>query len=519
MGICMKRRAFLASGVLGFPALLLSRSGLGQAYFSNEDLGVASGDPTASSVIIWTKVPSQYAENQGRVRVDVAYEVSLSPDFQEIALSGTQSTSLEHDFTVKIHVQNLEANTRYYFRFATEEGYRSVVGITRTLPDALSSPEKVRFASVSCQDYTLGYFTVYQALLNDDLDFIVHLGDAIYEKSGAIYQGGPVRTDNIGGGKATTLAHYREKYRLYLTDPYYKEIRRRVPFICMSDDHEVFNNWGGGTLLDSEMERKNSGLRAFHEYMPTSNDARTDSSPYQVHRKFAFGNLVDFIVTDQRQYRTGPCKFTDIPICPGSDTRTMLGPAQKEWLLNSLGNSEARWRVMLSGLVTMPIGLSLPGLDYRALEVFGLPEANFNGVFFNRDAWDGYSEERSEICEFVANNKIKNIIMSSGDIHNYYAGSLLRYESEGEKIATEFVTSSITSNGISDLLGFDINSILSPVLLRINPHLKYCNVTRHGYTRFEVREEGAQVTFVAVDSIKRPTSGAGAIGSFKVLPD
>ncbi|MGE0173249.1 MAG: alkaline phosphatase [Oligoflexales bacterium] len=517
----MKRRTFLASGVLGLPGLMLTRNLIAKAWDQTEDLGVASGEPTASSVVIWTCVPAQFGSAQGARSLEVTWEVALSQDFRDIVASGVLTASEASDYTVKTQVEGLQPYTRYYYRFATTTGYKSVVGITQTMPDNDTMIDKLRFASVSCQDFTLGYFTVFQAILNDQVDFVVHLGDAIYEKSGAAYQGGAVRTDKIGGGKATTLEHYRQKYRLYLTDPYYKELRRTVPIICLSDDHEVFNNWGGGTLDSAGSARKIAGLRAFHEFMPSPFAPSTDATPTKVFRKLSAGSLVDFVITDQRQYRNGPCKLASLPPCTrDSGDHTMLGTAQRDWFFNTLGESTARWRILLSGLVTTPIGLTLPfGLNSKALGVFSKPEESFAGVYFNTDSWDGYRHERKAICDFVADNNIKNLIISSGDIHNYYAGDLLRDESKGEKIATEFVTASITSNGISDLVGHDLNAILSPVLLKVNPHLKFCNVTRHGYTRFEVSEAGVDVSFVAVDTIKKPTASAGSIANFKVLPD
>ena len=107
---------------------------------------------------------------------------------------------------------------------------------------------------------------------------------------------------------------------------------------------------------------------------------------------FSLGD-VDFFLLDGRTYRTNP--FDDGP--------AMLGPEQKAWLLESLGASEATFKVIASP-VAWADGAK-PG---------------------SRDTWSGFPEEREEIFRFIEENDITGVVLLSSDRHRSEAWAIER---------------------------------------------------------------------------------------------
>ena len=174
--------------------------------------GVASGDPTNSAVVIWTRVTPSFKASE----VSVDWEVSRTPDFSVTLQEGTFRTGPERDYTVKVDVKDLEAGQHYYYRFKAEEQY-SLVGETNTLPQ---DPEEMRIAFASCSNYEWGYFNAYAAMAADeDIDLVVHLGDYIYEYAVGVYGDTSLGRFNVPDKEITALQDYRTRYSLYRLDP------------------------------------------------------------------------------------------------------------------------------------------------------------------------------------------------------------------------------------------------------------------------------------------------------------
>ncbi len=227
--------------------------------------------------------------------------IATSPEFSPATIVGqyVQETGPGQDYTVRIRAKALAASTFYFYRFTTDSGYSSVIGRTKTAPDQFSL-QTVRFAVVSCQDFTQGYFLSYRAISATAIDFVLHLGDFIYEKGATA-----VRTDIIGGGEATTLEHYRQKYKLYLTDPDLKEARRLFPFVHLWDDHEVVNNYSGPELAASDPGRMQGGYQAFYEFNPVDGmPSFSGGEPFApMTRALRFGKHLELFALDQRHFR------------------------------------------------------------------------------------------------------------------------------------------------------------------------------------------------------------------------
>ncbi len=516
------RRSLLKASVAA--PMLLTLAPSAQAQLEG-DVGVASGDPRPYSVVIWTRVP-EFA--QSGTSVVVSYKVSRNADLSQPVATGTFTTSATRDWTVKLRVSGLEPFTRYYYGFTTTTGYTSVTGRTKTIPNYGQRIEEVRFAYVSCQDFTAGYYTVYANMATqDDIDFCVHLGDNIYETGSAAFQGA-VREDTIGDGEAKVLDEYRQKYKLYLTDPNMREVRRLFPWFIMWDDHEVFNDYAGTTVDTVAPGRRQDGYQAFMEYMPMAPQSTTDPNELRMYRKVPFGLLMDLILTDERQYRdplicdtsffTTGCEGLDDP------NRTMLGTTQAAWLKDALQSSPTRrWKMLMSEVMWQRFTIlgfgSGAGKDLPQ-KIFKNPLAVDPGVYINLDAWDGYPEERKGILQFIKDEGIKNVVVCTGDIHNCYAGELRPdfLDETSDSVAVEVVGGSVTSSGIAELTGgLDLTELGQTLILGANPSMKYLDLTYHVFTKMIVREEAVTVSYEAVGTVTAQTAQAFQLAKFQVF--
>ncbi len=296
---------------------------------------VASGDPRPDSVILWTKV--QDPDMPDAVQVEVATD----ENFSDIVFTRSLTAEAAYDYVVKLRVEGLMPYTTYYYRFIYGSGALmeySNVGRTRTAPDP-TDPKPVRFAVVYCQDYVGRYYNVFAKMLKDhdeDIDFVVHLGDYIYETTGdPSFQNSSsdreiVFSDEagaiaLGDGTepyfgASSLSNYREIYATYRTDEVFQQVHERWPMITIWDDHEFSDDsWGAtATYFDGrkdeyDEDRKRNSEQAFFEWAPIDVGINADgvfeldaSMLYpnsKIYRDFHFGSLLHLVMTDYRNYR------------------------------------------------------------------------------------------------------------------------------------------------------------------------------------------------------------------------
>ncbi|MES2332105.1 MAG: alkaline phosphatase D family protein [Bacteroidota bacterium] len=253
--------------------------------------GVASGDPTADSVILWTRRPPVKGSSTGKLVVEIA----STPEFNKILVTGTANISADSDWTCRFRAKDLKPNREYWYRFVDDHGFASRVGrtITATSND---SDTPVRFTFVSCQCPNEGSLHAYRRMIFDDearprdqqLNFVLHLGDFIYEVT---WYGEDNPNGNRGrrirdlykfpqGRKVTnfhlpvTLEDYRTLYRAYLEDPDLQDARARWPFVCVWDNHEFA--WAGfqsqyvagGGYNAPAQNQKVSANQAWWEFIP-----------------------------------------------------------------------------------------------------------------------------------------------------------------------------------------------------------------------------------------------------------
>jgi alkaline phosphatase D len=211
--------------------------------------GVASGDPTATELLLWTRVtpdPSAVPGSGLGAPTTVRWEVAADEDFRRVVRRGVVCSDPGRDHTVKVMVDDLEPYTRCFYRFRAL-GQTSLVGRTQTSPDEPGSLHALRLAFVSCSNYTGGWFTAHRGLTaRDDLDVVLHLGDYVYEYGNGEDRYGPDalagRRDHRPAVEKVSLEDYRVRHALHKTDPDLQAAHERHPRITIFDDHEIITD-------------------------------------------------------------------------------------------------------------------------------------------------------------------------------------------------------------------------------------------------------------------------------------
>jgi alkaline phosphatase D len=309
--------------------------------------GVASADPQADAVVLWTR-----AQPEAEVpEVKLLVQVSSSDNFSNIVLEALLSTGPDSDYTVRTYLQGLSPDTVYYYRFLGPNGSTSRLGRTRTAP-APDQEKNISMAFASCQSYEQAYYGSWARMLADDdaatgddkIQFILHLGDFVYERSWNKRLDGSAQSRYVppfpDGEKtdinryAVSLADYRHLYKTYLSDPWLQAARARWPFICIWDDHEFcdnnfqsYNTYGDKPRLQAR--RKQYANQAWSEYIPAILGELKDQPAHEfkagqlrgndnadnlaavsslcIYRTLNWGKNLDLVLTDTRSYRSAPC--------------------------------------------------------------------------------------------------------------------------------------------------------------------------------------------------------------------
>ena len=479
--------------------------------------GVASGDPVDEGVVLWTRVTPDVDGS-----IEVSWRVARTPTLEDVVRRGTAVTDGSVDYTVHVDVRGLEPETRYFYAFEAL-GRRSPVGRTKTAP--AEHCDRLRFALVSCAKYTAGYFNVYARIAErDDLDFLLHVGDYIYEYGNDDPKSAP--GPKIGRGvepphEARTLADYRARYAHYRQDPDLQLLHETHPIVATLDDHELADDaWRGGAGgHDSSTEgdwtaRREAALRAWREWMPV----RVPPPPNEdrIYRTLAFGDLADVIMLDGRtkrdQQTTGPALDA-----PG---RSVLGREEREWLLDELSHSRATWRLIGNDVMVGQVYTAfLPEELGHPLSEVGILTERDHGP--EPDQWDGYTAERADLLRFLAEKQIRNVVFLSGDVHTAWAVELKRRPEDAHEVpaAVEFVTASVTTENLDDDLGAEPGTRSLEVERKVieeNPHVHWVNLDAHGYVLVDVTHERARGAWWFVPETKRRVAGERCDAVFEV---
>jgi alkaline phosphatase D len=539
----MDRRSFLKAG-LGIGAIEILPLGSNTSLFSGSRTpatalvypqSVGSGDPSANGIVLWTRLDPLATTSSTAV---VTWQISTTPAFDtnNIVLQGVQTTSALADFTVKVILSNpaLQPWTLYYYRFGCE-GVLSNTGRFKTLPAPGANIPLLRLAYISCQDYTNGYYSALAALASESVDYVIHLGDYIYEGIGATGSIRIVPPFPSGSLFASTLDDYRHLYRTYRSDPFLQQVHENFAFLQIWDDHEFANDSyqdyhpdhnPNPTLPTPELRQ--AANQAWSEFTASSmpfDPRRGPLQSVQLYRAFRFGQLADLILTDQRLYRDGPpCGLNSqqrylTSGCPErlNPSRTMLASTQKSWLIDRMHSSGTRWKLWGSELMMMSLKM-------------------INGIidtYVTLDSWDGYPAERYSILRSLA--EVGNVVGIAGDIHSFAAGYLKpSYDSIFQpRIGVEFAGGSVTSSNMAEMLigpGESNSAPVPPKLFQqafpgglislgvrlMNPEMEFFNSDTHGYVILDITAERLMCTMKNVSTIKQPQASVSTLASFVV---
>ena len=499
----LSRRRFLEL-VAASAAMTAAGCDFGASAIANYPftLGVASGDPLADRVVLWTRLaPDPLAPGGGGGMTPepftVWWEVANDENFRSIVRAGSAVADPSLAHSVHVDVNGLTPDRWYFYRFHAG-GHVSPVARTRTMPALGSSPSLLRFVSASCQNYADGYWTAHAGLAAEDIDFVTFLGDYIYEGGDT----GPVRSHD--GPRIGNLAGYRNRYGLYKSDANLRAAHAAFPWITTWDDHEVANNYAG-LIADQNQappaipfaELRAAGYQAWYEHMPVRLLPPKGAS-FRIYRDFAFGDLSSLFVLDTRQYRTDQeCGDSLNPACPGfpSPTGELLGAQQEAWLFDGIEASPSLWNVLAQQIVFAPTPIG--------------PRLNF-------DQWDGYPLARRRIVDFLRAREERNTVVLTGDIHASGAawvpgltpGAPATFS---DPVASEFVATGISSSGLD--AG---TASLVELVFQSYPHVEYFEAVSRGYVRHEVTRDEWRADFRFVESVEVETSNIDTYASFVV---
>lgn len=481
----LSRRRFVAGSigaavVLGTasPVDARSRPSITEYPFT---LGIASGDPLANGVVIWTRLaPDPIVDGGGMAPMSypVEWEVADDPGMTNVVRGGRRWARPQHAHTVHIDVRGLQPDRPYWYRFRVD-GHISPIGRTRTAPAANQRPEQLLMALVSCQRYSSGYYTAYDDLTSSEPDLVVHVGDYIYESGG-----GGVRSDSLP--ESISLDQYRNRYALYKQDASLQGAHAIAPWLFTWDDHEVENNHAGlvpevGSSTPDPAEflaRRAAAYKAYWEHMPFRRRA-PQSSDFRIHRRTTWGRLADVFVLDTRQFRDDQCGEFGAPCEPSTlGGRQMLGSEQQRWLERGLRRTRSDWAVLAQQVVFSRMDIA-PG----------------EGEFYNLDQWDGYQAARGRVLNAMTSHRPHDNIVLTGDIHASGVSDIKAdyFDPDSAVLGAEFVGTSVSSGG---------NSLLAAVLPNIlaeNPHIKWADTAKRGWVKHTVTADAWRADYRHVD--------------------
>jgi alkaline phosphatase D len=471
-------------------------------------LGVASGDPTPDGVVLWTRLaPSPL--NGGNLGIsediDLIIEMSTDAGFSSITtLRAVAEARYAH--SAHVEVTGLRPSTTYDYRF--KAGKYSASGKTKTAPAKSGFPPAVNLAVLNCSEWQQGFFGVYKRIAEDaDLDFVIHLGDYIYESAPAA--GGPRR---FRSAAPSNLAGFRNRHAEYKTDQDLQAAHAAHPWVVTWDDHEVENDYAGNYSWYEQQSfaaRRRAAYQAYYEHMPLRRSflKSADFSSVQLYRKLSYGDLLQLLVLDTRQYRTKQPCGDELADCAERylESNNILGAEQDSWLKANLTSESPMWNALANSIF-------MTEYDHD-------PSA---GRAYYNDGWDGYPHYRYRLFKHLFDNKVGNPIVLTGDIHAAWVAHLKYHpdypftafrEPSSYTIATEFVGTSVTSQ----LSAWWVNTYKAA--LSANPHIKLFDERNGGYLRCNVTSERWRTDYMLIDDVNDRASSVRKTASFEVYPE
>ncbi|KAK4569486.1 hypothetical protein LTR86_003249 [Recurvomyces mirabilis] len=495
--------------------------------------GVASGDPYSYSVILWTRLAPSLASDRSNVtvsgyvplysheteeyiraskhRVCLNWAIASDKNVTKIVSKGTAYTTSDIDFTVKVEAGGLRPLTTYYYQF-TQCGTsnKSPIGRTKSAPHPDDDVSKIGLAVYSCSNYPNGYFNAYgNPARKDSVDFVLHLGDYIYESSTGVLGRDPRATNPSRA--LTTLYDYRTRIAQYRTDLDLLLSHQQFAWIPVWDDHEQANNGYrdgfsamnntedsflrfGGVSVD---QRKMNAVRAYFEWMPLRQVSMDDN--LRIWRDFKMGKLFDLIMLDTRNYDRSITDLswnTDYLYEIRNDaSRSLMGSQQENWFYRQLIDSQDRgaaWRIIGNQIVFSRVNIS-----------------SWFGTFenpYNEDQWDGYQANRNRTFHAMYEHGINNNVMLAGDSHANWVSDLVWLEEHkynpktGESaVGVEFAGTAVTSSGFGGTIKSANNQ--SSLLVRDNSELQWNEGYYRGYFELQITKNRVDAEYFGLPTV------------------
>lgn len=500
--------------LIAAPALLRSAGAQSWRAGNPFSLGVASGAPRPDGFVLWTRLAPEPLSNDpekpaGMSGGDVAvgYEIAADEAMRNIVQRGDATAEQVHAYSVHLDVAGLKPGRSYWYRFTSGDAV-SAVGRAVTLPEPGAALDRIRFGYVSCSNYEHGYFSAYRHLMEDHPEFVLFLGDYIYE---TIEKNRPIVRRHSDGIEAATLPAYRNRYTQYRLDPNLQNLHAEVPSLVTWDDHEVQNDYADqwSEYFDDPARfllRRAAAYQAFYEHMPVRPALSHPNGPVmRVYDRFTFGNLIEISLLDGRQYRSreacyrppnkGGGHFETDKSCPErlAGNRSMLGFAQEAWLFAALAHSKVQWNLIAQDVLMAQ-----------------LRKKQDDGDAFWTDDWNGYPACRTRLLQHIRDSKVSNPVVASGDIHSFFANDLrINFDDPASPaVATEFVGTSVSSYGPP----------YDPIAERLpdNPHVHFFESRRRGYVCVDLERAKMQVRMRVVSDAHDPNADISTLKTFVV---
>jgi len=501
--------------------------------------GVASGDPDAGSLVLWTRVTASEP-------VEVEWELAHDAAFLRTVQAGRLWTGPDRDFTVKVLVSGLQPGGRYHYRFRTL-GETSPVGRTLTLPTGRL--DRLGIALVSCSNFTFGFFNAYAAIARDAaVDVVLHTGDYIYEYAADGW--GAETARRIGrvhepAGEIVTLSDYRIRHAQYKSDAGSRAMLAAKPLLCCWDDHESANNpWTGGAENHQPAAegdwatRREAALQAYYEWMPIR-DPAPGRTRAQFWRTYVFGDLATLstletrhtaraLQVDYADWRDRVSSRQEAEALEretiGAPGRRLIGPEQEADL-------EAAWRASVAaGQPWRLIGNPMPIARTRVPDVAALglvpdlsnPAAavlawkgRWNLPFYP-DTWDGYAWARERFYAVAREAGATDLVFLTGDSHSFWANQLA--DAQGRAVGVELGTAGVTSPGDFIESGFDRATAarLDGAFADHNPEVLWTDSLHQGYVRVELGQSEGRAVFLSAPDLDRPGHWTEVLKTWKL---
>ncbi|HEY7519619.1 MAG TPA: alkaline phosphatase D family protein [Methylomirabilota bacterium] len=376
------------------------------AALAQGNLLIAAGDVTSTTAVLWTR-----GVRPGEVTIDLApAEGATASRRLSLGVRG------DNDLTGKVRVTELTAATRYRYRVSQDGAAAEGEFVTSPAP---TDPGRVRFlwsgdlgGGGLCRP-AQGGFTIFPTMLRYPADFFLFVGDTAYTDV-------PCSKPGAAPGaafKALTLPEYRARHRHNREDAGFQTFLRRMSVYAIWDDHEVRNDFAGSVEPLMPI-----GRQAFLDYWPI---IPPDEEPGRLYRRVRWGRLVELFILDTRQYRSENTR----PDGPG---KTMLGAAQRRWLIDAVTSSTATWKIIVSSVtLSVPTGRPERRDGWSSANVLGFPQEGA-----------GFATERDEILRAFRRRDVRNLVFIAADVHH---AELIRHHPHLEWSFHEFIAGPLSA--------------------------------------------------------------------------